>query len=1192
MPLQRMHNLDEAGTWFNLLDGKVAADASLGHYNINIEAENFFRDLLNLIFGWSLTNSNLEKQNHGCFDLFDAVRGIAVQVTSVTGGPKIRKTLDSLNTLPNHGIRRLLFVYPRLEKASLGSSAKDFAVAAYFNAAADRLDLRDLLREMRDLDADKQREALELIRTELRPLNLGLFSESANNLSEVSLAVKQVGLRKLFRDSDRPTVAIIGLGFAGVTTAIRILELGAGPLNLLLLNSNEQSQYGGLAYGTGNCGWEHLLNIQAGRISLYRERPTDFLDWINATQGVDKSGWPTEFRFKQFTASSGVPRLIYGQYLKSRLEKSRDQAAQLVDVVEVKATVTKVTERINQVELTSTRDSRETTTTGCDRIVVATGHSEPVVPEFLRGLMPDPSIIATPYSQALIDRSRELSATDTVLVIGTGLTSYDAVLTLTQNDFRGKITMVSRHGFTHGAYPGDHSHEIYPLPFPALPTEYLSTEAMIELFEREVTNGINYVRVTHPTLRYDSTVIEERVLKALEPWLAKLIQHCDPEQVRQFLDLLKSRLTTRRTSVVHEVDSAIRGLRRDSSRLELVPATVESVERRTGKFTVVIRRWPDDSLITLHPSLILCCLGANTDYSKSEDPLWSSLIGYGAAKLHSKTGRGVSVDEYGALIRPDDSVSERMFAVGPMRQGDEIERRGRLGAFVFSIGTLRNQALLAAVKVLALSEHPGYASLDKFRRREVDDICDFAFAKAPASSAIKRLVSAVLAARLGRLPASLEPSDTTDATSVEELLGKHLNQSLQEIIARAEGTTEVDRDVLRHALWYRAHMDAAISATDIRRLASDHHRVRKFGTQTSTEFTDERLACSTLLRSAVALFGASTGSLLIFSTDRGERQLFPFAMYRRVESFTPTPYGRGVAGRLVKAYLEGEMAVNLTGVNLFRANGAIIGAFVADYNMLDSEVKKETYSKHKRRFPSVLLALLKHESNLLGVAYLEREKGMTLDAKDARLLGSLMETKCEVLKRAQVQWDHRSRLYYSYGNFDGADLEGVDFTKQDLRQAIFRNAEMTSAILTRADLTNSDFDGADLSGAQMDSAIIVGASFKGARLIGAQLAGADIKLCSFNQADLSDCELRGAKLTSSTFDNCNLSGVVFRDADVSKLSFRNAVMRNCVFSQLRGVELASWGGADLTNSQIDKPTWKDLPEAIRELHRGNVQIVD
>ncbi len=111
-----------------------------------------------------------------------------------------------------------------------------------------------------------------------------------------------------------------------------------------------------------------------------------------------------------------------------------------------------------------------------------------------------------------------------MLIVGTGLTSYDAVLTIYRSGFKGRAVMVSRHGFTHKPYPGDHLHDILPLPLPSVPDIQLTVDGMMHQLEEEIKRGKEFIRVTQPLVSDD--VIEERVLKALEPWLAKWIQRC------------------------------------------------------------------------------------------------------------------------------------------------------------------------------------------------------------------------------------------------------------------------------------------------------------------------------------------------------------------------------------------------------------------------------------------------------------------------------------------------------------------------------------------------------------------------------------------------------------------------------------------------------------------------------------------
>ena len=217
------------------------------------------------------------------------------------------------------------------------------------------------------------------------------------------------------------------------------------------------------------------------------------------------------------------------------------------------------------------------------------------------------------------------------------------------------------------------------------------------------------------------------------------------------------------------------------SRLDLVRGEIEEVEVNDSAQCFSVKITPNDGspMPPYGPSVIVCCLGANVDYAETGNPLWKRLIQRRLVQVHDKTGRGISVDESGAVVRGDGSVSERVFAVGPMRQGDEIERYGRLGAFVFSIGTIRNQALLAAVRLLWLSENPVYAKMDNFARLKIDAVCEETFSDPQNAANARRLVDAILAVRLFDIGSYLHTGDESALRAIRAWLQSHLRDTLE-----------------------------------------------------------------------------------------------------------------------------------------------------------------------------------------------------------------------------------------------------------------------------------------------------------------------------------------------------------------------------------------------------------------------------
>lgn len=79
-----------------MLHTQVPLSAKLGLTDINIHAETFYRDLLNLVFGWNLANTNLFERNLPAIDLGEE-NAVCIQVTSTEGGTKIRDTLAAFN---------------------------------------------------------------------------------------------------------------------------------------------------------------------------------------------------------------------------------------------------------------------------------------------------------------------------------------------------------------------------------------------------------------------------------------------------------------------------------------------------------------------------------------------------------------------------------------------------------------------------------------------------------------------------------------------------------------------------------------------------------------------------------------------------------------------------------------------------------------------------------------------------------------------------------------------------------------------------------------------------------------------------------------------------------------------------------------------------------------------------------------
>ncbi|MCF5880201.1 SMEK domain-containing protein [Aeromonas veronii] len=75
------------------LSAEVSASNKLNLTDINIYAENFYRDLLNLAFNYRLKNINILDSNATAIDLGDDINKIAIQVTSTSELAKTKHTV-------------------------------------------------------------------------------------------------------------------------------------------------------------------------------------------------------------------------------------------------------------------------------------------------------------------------------------------------------------------------------------------------------------------------------------------------------------------------------------------------------------------------------------------------------------------------------------------------------------------------------------------------------------------------------------------------------------------------------------------------------------------------------------------------------------------------------------------------------------------------------------------------------------------------------------------------------------------------------------------------------------------------------------------------------------------------------------------------------------------------------------------
>ncbi|MFF3074097.1 FAD/NAD(P)-binding protein [Kitasatospora sp. NPDC057936] len=502
-----------------------------------------------------------------------------------------------------------------------------------------------------------------------------------------------------------PRVLIVGAGLAGTATAIRLLRFARKPLEIVLLERRSDYRSAGVAYHRDGNPWDHVFNIQAGRMSVFREDVLDFVRWAN--READRRDWPTPWAGFEFVEQGPAPRRIFQDYLIDRLAEAGREACPGVVLVEADGEAVDLEVRSTGVEVTVCEFSAsgleagpvpEPTALCADHVVLATG-LELRDPPFAADVRDHASFVRNPYSAAGVRKLETLPPEATVAIVGSVLSAYDSAGLLLRRGHTGRIHLISRTGTMFRTYPGGHEHEVLQLPCPkALLEPYRNREEFLARVRSEWETAREAVLRDHPEV--DPTVVAERVAKAWEPHLPEAIERIPSAELRSLLDEFGTSMAALRVGAVEYTMAIIeRAIHPADGSAKLVVGKVEGITPTASGRLVVSVAAPEEEH-AIEADLVVSNFGRESDYSRVGRPLWRNLLRRGIAVPHERTGRGLEVDEHGTLLSPGGEPAGPVSAVGAPREGDEIVRNGRTGAFTFNLAAIKNQSIAVAARVI------------------------------------------------------------------------------------------------------------------------------------------------------------------------------------------------------------------------------------------------------------------------------------------------------------------------------------------------------------------------------------------------------------------------------------------------------------------------------------------------------------
>jgi uncharacterized NAD(P)/FAD-binding protein YdhS len=422
------------------------------------------------------------------------------------------------------------------------------------------------------------------------------------------------------------TIAIVGGGASGTLCASALLRHPSARPRRVVVVEPSAALGAGVAYGTESVS--HLLNVRASGMSALADEPGHFRAWAQQ-RGIAASG--PEF----------LPRLLYGVYLRDTLADAQAAAAPGVTLEHLRARVTGARPAVAAGSLTLLLDDGTELIT--DQVVLATGNRFAPAPWLPR----HPCVVADPWRPGAVEALRDARS---ILVVGTGLTAVDAVLTLRDAGFQGVAHLVS----SHGLFPARH-----------LATEFAPRSPAVQPGGDSARTARGLVRA----LRADGALADDwrQTVDAIRPLTAELWRGLPPREQRRALRHAARLWEIHRHRMAPHIAADLDELRAKGV-LTSERGRVVRVDPLGSGLRATLTSHGVSS--TRDIDALIACVGPSADPAK--DPLLAALIETGIAARHP-LNVGLDVEPDGRVRTADGNAWSSVWAVGHLRRGADWE---------------------------------------------------------------------------------------------------------------------------------------------------------------------------------------------------------------------------------------------------------------------------------------------------------------------------------------------------------------------------------------------------------------------------------------------------------------------------------------------------------------------------------------
>ena len=443
-------------------------------------------------------------------------------------------------------------------------------------------------------------------------------------------------------------VAVIGGGFSAAATIVNLME-ALDPDQTIGVVGRTAGLGLGTAYGRADD--VHRLNVPAGRMSLYPDRPDHLCNWLTSN---GHSHGPEDF----------IPRPLFGADVQDALEAQIHRADNLARIYfqDAEAIDCEILGDDRQVFHLSNGERLEARAS-----VFCIGGTPAGLPLPEDRIAPEARrhLCLNVWADKWVERAQP---DDTIFMLGSGLTMIDQVMSLRRRGHRGRIHVISRHGLVPLPHQVPRSDA---LPTPIVPGSGPLSELMRRLraaarSTADWRSAIDGVRpVTQAVWQHLTHDERRRFLRHANAWWNVHRHRLAPDIRARFDEMQESGQVTVSAGWLHEIYS-------NGSQ-----ARVAYRDRHTGTLRQVSADW------------VVNCTGMEK-CSISKVPLLKKMSARGMI-TGDALGLGLAVNADSQIQREDGSTVASAYALGPMTIGQFFE--------IFAVPDIRMQTKQVAGRI-------------------------------------------------------------------------------------------------------------------------------------------------------------------------------------------------------------------------------------------------------------------------------------------------------------------------------------------------------------------------------------------------------------------------------------------------------------------------------------------------------------